>query len=71
MRRRQKRQQSHQSRQFDLFTAAGGVCPPRKPAWEALPPQTRAALTDLMTRLILDHARNSRYPDLGEVHGDV
>jgi hypothetical protein len=43
--------------QIDLFTgeprmAAGGI-----PAWSALPTETQAALTELMTRLILDHAR--------------
>ena len=26
------------------------------PAWSGLPSETQAALTDLMTRLILDHA---------------
>jgi hypothetical protein len=26
------------------------------PAWSGLPTETQAALTDLMTRLILDHA---------------
>jgi hypothetical protein len=31
--------------------ASGGM-----PAWSGLPTETQAALTDLMTRLILDHA---------------
>jgi hypothetical protein len=42
--------------QIDLFAgepqrATGGM-----PAWSGLPTQTQAALTDLMTRLILEHA---------------
>jgi hypothetical protein len=45
--------------QIDLFVgepwAAGDM-----PAWSGLPTQTRAALIELMTRLILDHADKSR-----------
>jgi hypothetical protein len=42
--------------QIDLFageprTTTGGM-----PAWSGLPTETKAALTDLMTRLILDRA---------------
>jgi hypothetical protein len=41
--------------QIDLFAGAlrtiGSM-----PAWSGLPTETQAALTDLMTRLILDHA---------------
>jgi hypothetical protein len=42
--------------QIDLFagelrTTTGGI-----PAWSGLPTETQAALTDLMTRLILDRA---------------
>jgi len=45
--------------QIDLFAgglrATGGM-----PTWSGLPTQTRAALIELMTRLILDHADKSR-----------
>jgi hypothetical protein len=45
--------------QIDLFAenalAASGI-----PAWSGLPRETQAALTTLMTRLILDHAANCR-----------
>jgi hypothetical protein len=55
---RQSRQRSARHRvpqQIDLFAAnaptIGGM-----PAWFRLPMETQAALTTLMTRLILDHA---------------
>jgi hypothetical protein len=45
--------------QIDLFAggprATGGM-----PAWSGLPTQTQAALIELMTQLILDHADKSR-----------
>ena len=54
---RQSRQRSARRRvpqQIDLFAAnapaIGGM-----PAWFGLPMETQAALTTLMTRLILDH----------------
>ena len=73
MRGQQKRHHRHQtgSEQFELLTAPDCVRPPQKPAWEALPLQVRAALTDLMTRLLLDHARNDRPPAVREVCHDV
>jgi hypothetical protein len=48
--------------QIELLGVPDCVSPPQNPAWEALPSQTRAALTDLMTRFLLDHARNDRLP---------
>jgi hypothetical protein len=64
MRGQQKRHHRHQtgSEQFELLTVPDCVSPPQKPTWEALPSQARAALTDLMTRLLLDHAWNDRPP---------
>jgi hypothetical protein len=41
--------------QIDLF-AEGSQAIAQMPAWSGLPPETRASLTALMTRLILDHA---------------
>ena len=45
--------------QIDLFAGnaqiTGGM-----PAWSGLPMETQAALTTLMTRLILEHAANRR-----------
>ena len=46
--------------QIDLFageprTTIGGM-----PAWSGLPTEAQAALTDLMTRLILEHADKTR-----------
>ena len=50
---RRRLQQSDRSQQIDLFD---GVMPTQTPAWRDLPEETRATLTDLMARLILEHA---------------
>lgn len=56
--------------QIDLFagepqTVAGSV-----PVWSGLPMQTQAALTNLMTRLILEHADHKRIGPMTEVCHD-
>ena len=58
--------------QLDLFAhpydpKAAGMPPP----WQALPAETRLALTRLMVRLILDHAAGDRAPDQKEAGHDV
>jgi hypothetical protein len=40
------------------------------PAWAELPAETRAALTSLMTRLILGHAATTATPRANEVSHD-
>ena len=57
--------------QIDLFageprTKIGGM-----PAWSGLPTETQAALTDLMTRLILEHADQSRIGSMTEAGHDL
>ena len=56
--------------QIDLFAAEprtiGGI-----PAWSGLPTETRASLTDLMTRLILGHADKSRIGSMTEAGHDL
>ena len=59
---RQSKQRSARSyvpQQIDLFSenapTIGGM-----PGWSGLPTETQAALTTLMTRLILDHADKRR-----------
>jgi hypothetical protein len=47
------------SEQIDLF-AEGAPTIGRVPAWAGLPTETQAALTTLMTRLILEHAGKTR-----------
>ena len=51
-RRRPRRSGSPQ--QIDLFAGASLT---EVPAWRELPEETRGALTSLMVRLILEHAR--------------
>ena len=67
---RQSRQRSARRRvpqQIDLFAenapTIGGM-----PAWFGLPMETQAALTTLMTRLILDHADKRRMGSTGDGH---
>lgn len=57
--------------QIDLFageprTKIGGM-----PAWSGLPPAAQAALTDLMTRLILDHADKNWIGSITEAGHDL
>ena len=57
--------------QIDLFageprTKIGGM-----PAWSGLPTETQAALTNLMTRLILEHADQSRIGSMTEASHDL
>ena len=57
--------------QIDLFageprTTIGGM-----PAWSGLPTETQAALTNLMTRLILEHADQSRIGSMTEAGHDL
>ena len=53
---RRRLQQSDRSQQIDLFD---GLTLTQTPAWQDLPEGTRATLTGLMTRLILEHAQIS------------
>jgi hypothetical protein len=57
--------------QVDLFageprTAIGGM-----PVWSRLPTETKAALTDLIARLILDHAEKGRIGSMTEAGHDL
>jgi hypothetical protein len=56
--------------QIDMFAAdprkIGG-----KPAWSALPIEIQTALTELMTRLILQHAGKNRIGSIAEVDRDL
>jgi hypothetical protein len=64
---RRRLQQSNRCQQSDLFDS---VMPTQTPAWQDLPEGTRATLTDLMTRLILEHALISCAPLRTEVSHD-
>jgi hypothetical protein len=41
------------------------------PAWSALPTEIQAALTSLITRLILEHADKSRIGSMAEAGHDL
>jgi hypothetical protein len=56
--------------QFDLFAPSADPDPERMPEWRMLPPETRQALTDLIARLILDHARGDHRPGPAEERRD-
>ncbi len=49
-----------QPRQVDLFGGETQKTLGDTPAWSGLPTEIRAALTDLMTRLIQEHANSNR-----------
>ena len=51
--------------QPDLF-APDGVQRAQSQIWQALPVETRLAVTHLMARLIFDHAARDRNPESGD-----
>ncbi len=51
--RRRPRTQDHQA---DLFLSSPPPTPSSVPGWSTLPDQTRHAVTELMTRLLIAHA---------------
>ncbi|HBM60567.1 MAG TPA: hypothetical protein DD444_15390 [Citreicella sp.] len=48
--------------QLELFTRPSDADPVPAPHWQTLPEEARVTLTELMTRLILDHAAGARAP---------
>ena len=52
--------------QPDLF-APDGVQRAQSPIWQALPVETRRVGTQLMARLIFDHAARDHNPESGDV----
>ena len=57
--------------QIDLFRSGLSNDATGAPAWRELPAEARAALTSLMTRLILDHAATTATPRAKEVSHDL
>jgi hypothetical protein len=57
--------------QIDLFAGEPRTTTGRMPAWSGLPTETQAALTDLMTRLILDHTDKNRIGSMTETGHDL
>jgi hypothetical protein len=57
--------------QIDLFAAEAQTTIGSMPAWSALPTEIQAALTDLMARLILEHADKNRAGSMAEAGHDL
>jgi hypothetical protein len=57
--------------QMDLFGSGLSNDAIGAPAWPELPAEVRAALTSLMTQLILDHAATTATPPAKEVGHDL
>jgi hypothetical protein len=57
--------------QLDLFPAPRLPMTSKIPAWLELPAETRVALTNLMTKLILEHADKSSVESKTEVSHDL
>ncbi len=58
------------SQQMDLFGDEPRGVQTNMPAWRELPRETRAALTSLMTQLILEHGHASRTSSATEASHD-
>ena len=57
--------------QMDLFGSGPSNGAIGAPAWPELPAEARAALTSLMTQLILDHAATTATPRAKEADHDL
>ena len=57
--------------QIDLFAGEPRTATGCMPAWSGLPTETQAALTDLIRRLILDHADKKRIGSVTEAGHDL
>jgi hypothetical protein len=57
--------------QIDLFLGEPRTTTDGMPVWSGLPTEIQEALTDLMTRLILEHADKSRIGSLTEAGHDL
>ena len=64
-------QQPRPQQQMDLFGSGLSNDATGTPAWPELPAEARAALTILMTRLILDHAATTATPRAKEADHDL
>ena len=62
---------SRPQHQIDLFRSGLSNDASGAPAWPELPAEARAALTSLMTQLILDHAATTAPPPAKEVGHDL
>jgi len=62
---------SRPQHQIDLFGSGLSNTAIGAPAWSELPAEARAALTILMTRLILDHAATTATPRAKEADHDL
>ena len=62
---------SRPQHQIDLFGSGLSNGAIGAPAWPELPAEARAALTSLMTQLILDHAAMTAPPPAKEVDHDL
>jgi hypothetical protein len=60
-----------EAQQIDLFGRDRQKTMAAVPAWLELPAETRAALTSLMARLILEHADKSRIRSTKEAGHDL
>ena len=63
--------QPRPQQQMDLFGSDLSNGALGAPAWPELPAEARAALTNLMTQLILDHAATTAMPRTNEVSHDL
>ncbi|WIW50439.1 hypothetical protein ML401_35555 (plasmid) [Bradyrhizobium sp. 62B] len=66
-----RRNQQPRPQQMDLFgrgLSSGAI---GAPTWSKLPAEAQAALTSLMTQLILDHAATTATPRAKEVGHDL
>jgi hypothetical protein len=71
LRTKQPQRRRRTPKQIDLFVEKPQNAIGNMPAWSMLPSDVQAALTSLMTRLILEHADASRIGSMTETDHDL
>jgi hypothetical protein len=71
LRTKQPQRRQRASQQIELFAEKQQSAIGSMPAWSMLPTDVQAALTSLMTRLILEHADASRIGSMTETDHDL
>ena len=57
--------------QIDLFADVPPILAMQTPVWQELPQEIRTYVTDLLTRLLLDHTQGSNIASLTEINHDL
>ncbi len=66
-----RRRPSGDPQQIDLFADVPPISAMQTPVWQELPQEIRTSVTDLLTRLLLDHTQGSKIASPTEIDHDL